>query len=230
MTIKRFLFVTLVWTGFLPCVAQPRPFEVDDSFVPELDYIQKIWTGRYDGIEQNSQIILSVSRVLRLDKDLTYTDVSGFHINQDTTEILLKYESGTYAYSKTDRLVTYSVKEDSAIDVNSFLQSGTLSYRTNHYTEQDSIQERTDNVQFTYANNDADRQWVFFDEQLMSSVDPRQKAVYSMTGTALDATVIEQNTQDCIKKNEVIFDLWGRRASFPNKGLYIKNGKKMILK
>ena len=89
------VFITL-WT--MVALAQPRPFEIDQSFIPTLEFMQKSWTGEYDGLEPNSRMIMSVKRVLVLNADLTYSNEVRGQIKNESEEVLLKSETGTYQY------------------------------------------------------------------------------------------------------------------------------------
>lgn len=53
----------------------------------------------------------------------------------------------------------------------------------------------------------------------------RAGAEADMTPTAIGVTTFTPNPDD-----ESIYDLWGRRVSNPNKGLYIRNGKKIMIR
>ena len=155
--------------------AQPRPFEPDPSFVPSLDFMQKSWSGDYDGLEPNSRKILSISRTMILNEDLTYTNEVKGQIKNQTEKVLLRYEKGTYLYDADNRYVIYSIEVDSTLDINSLLQGEELSYVVNHYLEDGAVKNSTEEVQFTRASSDDARQWILFDQQLASPVDPRQK-------------------------------------------------------
>ena len=208
--------------------AQPRPFEPDPSFVPSLEFMQKSWTGEYDGLEPNSKMILSLSRTLVLNADLTYKNEVKGQIKNQSEEVLLRYETGTYQYSSDNRMVSYSIEADSTLDINILLRGEELSYAVNHYKEEGTEKTSTEEVQFTSAANDDARQWVLFDQQLMSPIDQMQKAVYVMTGKHTEPTGIFQLHNRNYK--DVYYNLNGHQVGKVIRGLYIANGKKILVK
>lgn len=219
---------TGLWT--LTISAQPRPFDIDTSFVPSLEFMQKSWTGEYDGLEPNSKMILSIKRQLVLNSDLTYKNEVKGHIKEQSEEVLLRYETGTYQYDSENHNIRYSIEMDSTLDINLLLQGEELSYAVNHYKETETEKTSMEEVQFTVATNDASRQWVLFDQQLMSPIDPKQKAVYVMGGTEIEPTGISaiHGNIDTIERD--VYTLDGRKIISPRKGLFIINGKKFIIK
>ena len=210
--------------------AQPRPFEPDPSFVPSLEYMQKSWSGEYDGLEPNSKMILSLSRTLVLNADLTYKNEVKGQIKDQSEEVLLRYETGTYQYDSDNRLVTYSIEADSTLDINILLKGEELSYAVNHYKEEGIEKTSTEEVQFTRAASGEARQWVLFDSQLMSPIDPRQKAVYVMTGKEILPSGVVVVPYKGIPCSDVSYDLNGRMIANPTKGIYIIHRKIVILK
>jgi len=209
-------------------MAQPRPFEPDPSYVPSLEFMQKSWTGKYDGLEPNSRMIMSLSRTLVLNADLTYkNEVKGL-IKDMSEEVLLRFETGTYQYSPDHRLFTYSIETDSTLDINILLRGEELTYAVNHYKEEENEKTSTEEVLFTRAATDDARQWILFDQQLMSPIDPRQKAVYVMTGKRIEPNGILQLYNRNYK--DVYYDLNGHQVGKATHGLYIANGKIILVK
>lgn len=223
---KKTLFV--IW-GVL-CVmaiqAQPRPFEPDPSFVPSLDFLQKTWSGEYDGLEPNSRMILSLRRTLVLKTDLTYTNEVMGHVKNQSEEVLLRYETGTYQYRADAHAVAYSIEVDSTLDINILLKGEELVYAVNHYLEDGNKKTSTEGVQFTRAASDDARQWIMFDQQLMSPIDSRQKAVYVLQGTASVISDISNVVSEMHRSGKSIYDMNGRKLNNANGGIVISNGKK----
>ena len=213
------MVVITLWT--MSALAQPRPYEIDQSFIPTLEFMQKSWTGEYDGLEPNSRMIISVKRALVLNADFTYSNEVRGQIKNESEEILLKLEVGTYQYDLETQLVTYSIEIDSIFDINNYLQHKEAGYMVNHYMLEGTPKSTTEKAQFTRAANDAARQWVLFDQQLMSPIDSRQKAVYVMLGKELEFTDIVPTYKRACDKNG-IYDMLGRRLSqMPSHGFYI---------
>ena len=224
----KFVLLLLSTLSCMAMKAQPRPFEPDPSFVPTLEFMQKSWTGEYDGLEPNSRMILSLSRTLVLNADMTYKNVVKGQIKDQSEEVLLRFETGTYQYSTDNRLVTYSVEIDSTLDINILLRGEELTYVVNHYKEEGNEKTSMEEVQFTRAAIDDVRQWILFDQQLMSPIDPRQKAVYVMTGKNIEHTGIFQLYNRNYK--DVYYNLTGHQVGKVIRGLYIANGKKILVK
>ena len=227
---KKFLFTILGVLWMMTMQAQPRPFEPDPSFVPSLDFMQKSWNGEYDGLEPNSKMILSISRALVLNKDLTYTNEVKGQIKEQSEEVLLRYEKGTYQYNTENRTVNYSIDVDSTLDINILLKGEELSYAVNHYLEEGTMKTSTEEVQFTRAASDDVRQWILFDPQLMSPIDTRQKAIYVMTGKEIEASKIVILSYDTNTEWKEIYNLDGRISKSPSKGIYIINRKKILIR
>ena len=229
---KKFVLLLLSTLSVMTVNAQPRPFETDPSFVPTLEFMQKSWTGEYDGLEPNSKMILSLSRTLVLNADLTYKNEVKGQIKDQSEEVLLRYETGTYQYSPDNRMVTYSIEADSTLDVNILLKGEKLTYAVNHYKEGGTEKTSTEEVLFTSAASDDARQWVLFDQQLMSPIDQRQKAVYVMTGKETEPSSI---TVPFYQTNGCPVNIYGMNGKMvKNKktpyGIYIMNRKKVLLR
>ncbi len=219
------LFVVLLCS--LTTIAQPRPYEIDESFVPSLDFMQKSWSGEFDGLDPNARMILSIKRTLLLNPDMTFTNEVTGRV-KDAPAILLMKESGTYQYSSDDQMVVYTIEADSTLDMRKYLQGGEVNYAVNHYGPAVAPKTNSEKAQFTAAADDANRQWVLFDQQLLSPIDQRQKAVYVMTGTEIDASSVQSVPFQRDRGDAVCYDLGGRRLKAPARGITIVNGMKKI--
>lgn len=225
---KKTLFMVFFTLWAMAVFSQPRPFEIDQSFIPTLEFMQKSWTGEYDGLEPNSRMIMSVKRVLVLNADLTYSNEVRGQIKNESEEVLLKSESGIYQYDLETQLITYSIEIDSTLDINDYLQVKEVHYVVNHYKQEGEEKANTEKAQFTRAANDINRQWVLFDQQLLSPIDQSQKAVYVMTGKEIEPSGIASLYQRDSNSNEY-YDLCGRRIDKPIRGIFISNGKKVVI-
>ena len=230
---KKYAFTCLSALCALLAPAQPRPFEIDPSFAPPLEFMQKSWTGQYDGLESNSKMILSLSRSLVLHADLTYLNEVTVHIKDHSGEVLLRHETGTYQYNSGTHAVIYTVDADSTLDINSLLKGEELTYAVGHYKQEGKTQTSTETAQFTYASSDDTRQWVSFDPQLMSPIDPRQRAVYVMSGKEIETSAIHLPYKTSLSDVTPVYDLSGCKmkvGSARSKGIYIVNGAKIVFK
>ena len=135
----RYFFIIIGMLLATNMSAQPRPFEPDPSFTPSLEFMQKIWTGEYDGLEPNSKMILSIHRKLILQKDLTYTNEVKGKIKNQSEEVVLQYESGTYQLDSDNKTIKYSIDADSTLDINILLKGETPNYTVNHYKENGKV-------------------------------------------------------------------------------------------
>ena len=226
---KRYalMMIVILWVYFT--FAQPRPFEIDNTFQPTTAFMQKSWYGEYDGLETNSKFILSIKRTLVLYSDYTFINTVKAQVKNETKEFLLKYEKGAYNYSYTTQNITYTLEKDSVLDISNYLQSKASYYTINKYKQDGKEKIYTEKAQFTKANNDAARQLVLFDQQFVSPVDQSQKAVYVMTGKKIESTNIIPIYHNNEKK-DTYYDINGRRVMKPGIGLYINKGKKVIIK
>lgn len=226
---KKFVVTIMGVLCGMTMQAQPRPFEPDPSFAPSLEFMQKSWNGEYDGLEPNSKMILSIFRTLVLNEDLTYANEVKGHIKEQSEEVLLRYERGTYQYNTDNSTITYSIDVDSTLDINILLKGEELIYKVNHYLEDGNKKTSTEGVQFTRAASDDARQWILFDQQLVSPIDPRQKAVYVMTGKKIEPSSISTPSYD-IRYSNRYYTLSGRETEIPQKGINIFNRKKFFKK
>lgn len=212
--------------------SQPRPFEIDQTFIPTEEYLQKTWTGAYDGYETNSRMILSISRTLTLHSDNSYTNEIKGRVNQlgiqSDNEIVIKYEYGVYQYNLNDATVSYYVEKDSTLDINTYLQGKTPEYEVKNIENNPDITS-SEKVQFTKANKDDTRQWVLFDPQLKSPIDNRQPAVYVMTGIPIILTGLKRPKTE-YNTNSDYYNLNGHKISNPTQGIFITKGRKIFIR
>ena len=223
---KSILMVfTTLWA--LVASAQPRPYEIDPSFIPTLEFMQKSWTGEYDGLEPNSRMILSIKRSLVLNPDMTYINEVKGQVKQQLDEVLLRYEVGTYQYNSDTQTLTCLIESEKSLDINILLQGDELKYIEKDYKQEETEKTSSEMAQFTRAATDDARQWVLFDQKLMSPINPVKQAVYVMTGTEIetDDMYLPLLNSDIDKR---AYDLNGRPIYKSNNGLLIIKGKKVI--
>lgn len=226
---RKAFFAILATIWAMTATAQPRPFEIDNTFQPTLQYMQKHWTGEYDGMENNSKMIVTINRSLTLNNDMTYINEVWGQVKNETGTVLLRHETGTYQYDTETRLLSYSVGCDSTIDINDYLQDEATEYTVNHYKEEGLEKVNTEMAQFTAAATDDQRQWVLFDPQLMSPVDPRQRAVYVMNGEPIETTIVPLAR---LHKDDLhaTYQLNGMKTGSRRNGLHIVNGRMTIVR
>lgn len=222
-----FLFV------FASSWAQPEPFPIDRSFTPELSFLQKQWTGEYNGVDPMSQARLSISRILCLYEDMTFTNVSSGVIasNNGVSDVMiLKYERGTYIYDPTTKGITYELEADSALDMSAYLINNEIVYKVNSYTDSSTENTYLEPVQFTFPNG-GDRKWVVQDSKLGSDQQQGKPAVYVMTGRDLSSLGISHPNAGFSRNQDSLYDLNGHKLRYvPSKMIVIKSGKKYLKK
>lgn len=220
-----FIFITLIG------MAQPEPFPIDRSFVPELDFLQKQWFGEYNGVDPMSQARLSISRTLSLYEDMTFTNVSCGIISTNggvSDEIKLRSERGTYKYDSTTKGITYVLEADTALDMNAYMRNKTIEYKVNEYSVGSKDNMYSEPAQFTYPNEGV-RKWVVQDPKLGSDQQQGKPAVYVMTGTDLSTSAISDITVENASTD--IYDLKGNKLKYvQSKTIIIKSGKKYLTK
>lgn len=228
---KKIFILSLHFFIALVAMAQPEPFPIDKSFVPELDYLQKQWYGEYNGVDPMSEARISVKRTLCLFKDMTFTNLTYGVIRtkaNTSEEMLLRKEEGKYQYNTNSREVEYVLVADSALDMNSYMRQNSIKYTVNKYNESSTNNSYSEPVQFTHETQGA-RNWVVLDSKLGSDRQQGMPAVYIMSGRELNTNVPELPFISFEK--DVMYDLNGRViVDEPNRGIIIKNGKKYIVK
>lgn len=224
---KLIIMAMAIW-GVTETKAQPRPYEIDNSFEPTLEFLNQAWEGTYDGLEPNSRMIVTVQRTLQLRPDMTYSNETLGTIKGHTATVVLKREEGTYTYDDNTHTLTYVVMSDSTLDINTLLQATPLVYEVHHHTDDEEARTNTEYVQFTPIDNRGERRWIAFDYQLYSPVDPMRQAVYTLTGSPLGqhGNSIESLTHPTMIE---AYDIVGRKIkSTGHKVLRITTGKKTI--
>ncbi len=224
---KRIMILSCYLTlMYLQVNAQDAPFAIDNGFVATLEYIQKTWTGGYEGVDPNSREKLTVSRTLVLRTDFTYTNETTVHTEKMPENIMLRHEEGVYAFNSDEQQVEYTVRKDSALNLATFFRNNQVNYIVNEYDDTATENASTEKAQFTFANTDGERQWVAFDNKLKSTVNPQRDAVYLMQGEKI-SDGIGIIADDARQKRTGIYNLQGIKVTHPHKGIYILNGKKV---
>lgn len=228
---KKLFILSLHFFIALVAMAQPEPFPIDKSFVPELDYIQKQWYGEYNGVDPMSEARISIKRTLCLYKDMTFTNLTYGVIqtrNNTSEEMLLRKEQGKYIYNSSSRVIAYVLSVDSALDMNSYLRQNSIKYTVNKYTDSSTNNSYNEPVQFTYDNQGV-RNWIVQDAKLGSDRQQGMPAVYIMAGSEFNTSV--PTIPFISYGKDEMYDLNGREIfNVPNRGIIIKNGKKYIVK
>lgn len=213
--------------------AQPEPYPIDRTFVPDLSFLQKHWSAEYNGVDPMSQARITTKRNLCLYDDLTFTNLSYGVIrtrNGISEEMLLRSEKGSYSYDSTTKEISYVLEADTALNMEVYLKNGNVKYIINQYTDTSLNNQYTEQAQFTYLI-DGDRQWVIQDSKLGSDQQQGKPAVYVMTGTDLSTSAIFDITVDSHNASTDIYDMKGNKLKYvQSKTIIIKSGKKYLTK
>lgn len=229
------LFLMTVSLGW----SQPEPYPVDKTFIPELSFLQRKWEGEYHGIDPRSRTRLYVSRILQLNEDMTFINITrGGIVKNDVCvdTLLLKYEQGNYEYNKERRIITYILQSDSTLAMDAYISKDSIiEYTVNRYTETNGNNAYTEPVQFM-AENDGKRAWVMQDSKLGSDQKQGMPAVYLMNASPSESdTLTYIHPMTVANKQNIsnrMFDLKGREVNSieTSEGIIIHNGRKYLYK
>ena len=226
---KRIMILSCYLTlTYLQVNAQDVPFAIDNGFVATQEYIQKNWTGGYEGVDPNSREKLTISRTLVLRTDMTYTNETTGHTEKMPEDNVLRHEEGGYVFNSDEQQVIFTVKKDSALNLATFFRSNQVKYIVNEYDDTATENVSAEKAQFTFADADGERQWVVFDNRLKSTINPQRDAVYLMQEEKI-SDGIEIATDDTRQRTTGIYNLQGMKIRHPHKGIYILNGKKTYI-
>lgn len=157
--------------------------DVDESYIPSASTIQTTWYGEYEGYDAEqskndggAEVKTTIRRKLTLNPNGTYSNEiwgvlkkNGFN-NTEFTQF--EVEAGTYSYSATRGVVTYTVTYDSLINYKTLLKVG---YDKKHYYSVDGKNSNdkknyTEAAKFTKENKGR-RQWITKDTYLHTLTD-----------------------------------------------------------
>lgn len=233
---KRVVVFVLCVVVCLDFFAQPTPYPIDQTFVPELSFLQEEWNGEYNGIDPRSGTRLYISRTLCLNDDMTFTNVTYGGIIQDdicADTLLFKSEKGIYEYNADLRQITYVVQGDSSLALDVYLKAGhEVEYTVNDNVEGTAVSSYQEKVQFMSEHNGT-RSWVVQDTKLGSDQMQGKPAVYLMEVVLRANSIITiGSTSDLNGNNHQMYDLMGRKISHGTKsdGIVIMNGRKYLFR
>lgn len=231
---KKFYLILLLLVTTFNMWAQPEPYPVDKSFIPELPFLQKQWIGEYRGVDPRSKATLYISRDLSLHDDMTFVNVTyGGVIQNDmcVDTLLLKYEQGTYEYDKNNQCIIYSIERDSTLAIDAYLnKNSAVKYMVNTYTEISGYQNYNETTQFTGLDNGG-RSWVMIDPKLGSDQKQGMPSVYLLKEKKQENSITSPHVS-CKNKSNKKYDLMGKEVKGNRfcKGIVIYNGRKCLFK
>lgn len=227
---KKF-FLILLSMVTLDIWAQPEPYPVDKTFIPELSFLQKQWQGKYRGVDPRSKKVLYISRELSLCEDMTFVNITygGIIENEICIDsLLLKYEHGTYEYDKEKQKIIYYIQRDSSLAMDVYLSKDkTIKYITNRYGAGVNGKSYMEQTQFTTINY-GERSWIMIDSKLGSDQEQGKPSVYLMN---IKKTASNVKTITLTYEERSWYDLIGRKINSKTcpKGIVIRNGRKYIV-
>lgn len=153
-------------------------FNVDRDFIPAESYIQKKWSGEYEGWDDIQQKNTKIKRVLTLNANKTYTNViQGVLIESGKTDYVdFERESGTYTYNARTGVVTYSVTSDSIIQ---YKDQQFVGYNMKKYYDYQAG-TYTEKTNFSHLTN-GKRNWITKDMYLQSLTAEKIDLTFDMS-------------------------------------------------
>lgn len=150
---------------------------IDASYSPSESEIQKVWTGQYEGWDENQKMNTKIKRMLTLKPNKTYTNIiQGVLVQSGKSEYVdFEKEAGTYTYSSRTNTITYTVNSDSILD---YGNQKFNSYRGKKYYDH-TEGNYTEKVQFS-TMKDNQRSWITRDTYLQSLTDKTLNIAFMM--------------------------------------------------
>lgn len=232
---KKLIVVLIIAFSWINGMAQPQPFPIDESFVPDLTFLQREWNAEYFGIDPMSKKRFYIQRKLKLYPDMSFeNEVRGGVVVDDVCldTLVIKSERGSYSYDKPQQKIDYCLEYDSVLTLNKYVSvEHVVEYTCNDYLSTGNTQTYSEATSFM-AEENGNRPWVLQDTKMGSDVAQGMPAVYIMNGKEMETThVISLKISEQSKK-QGCFDILGRRQVGPSlrKGILIINGKKVYVK
>ena len=150
---------------------------IDTSYSPTESEIQQVWTGEYEGWDNNQRKNTKIKRLLTLQPNKTYTNIiQGVLIESGKSEYVdFEKERGTYTYSSRTNTITYSVASDSILDYGRQKFDGYHGKKFYDHTDGNY----TEKVQFS-LKKDGQRSWITHDTYLQSLTDKTLNIAFMM--------------------------------------------------
>ena len=142
---------------------------IDKSFSPSLSYLQKSWSGEYEGWDAVQEANTTIRRMLVLYPNGNYTNVIAGKLVKSGKDSFFKFESeaGTYTYDSSNRTVRYTCRYDSVLNYQD--QSYTVYQKKHYYDHQEA--SYTEKADFSALLSNNKRRWITQDTYLQSLTD-----------------------------------------------------------
>lgn len=232
---KKLVFVLMIAWSWINGWAQPQPFPIDKSFIPDLEFLQREWNAEYFGIDPMSRKRFYIKRKLKLYTDMSFeNEVRGGVIVNDVCldTLVLKSERGSYSYDKSLQKIVYCLNSDSVLLLNKYVSvESVIEYICNDYLSTGNNQTYSEATSFM-AEENGNRPWVLQDTKMGSDVAQGMPAVYIMNGKELKPTNVNNLKVVGSYRKQDCFDLLGYKqvGTAIRKGVLIINGKKLLVK
>ena len=156
---------------------------VDNNFKADASYIQKEWSGEYEGWDAVQKKNTTIRRKLTLNPNGTYTNIiAGKLIETDKTQFFkFEAEGGTYTYNASTGLVTYKVDYDSILTYKN--QSYTKYAKKHYYAKEEA--NYSEKAEFSEMR-EGKRVWITKDTYLQSLTAEVLDLAFSMSEYAGD--------------------------------------------
>ena len=156
---------------------------VDANFKADASYIQKTWSGEYQGWDAVQKKNTTIRRKLVLNPNGTYTNIIAGKLLATDKNQFFKFEAegGTYTYNSSTGVVTYKVDYDSILTYKD--QSYTRYSKKHYYAEEKA--NYTEKAEFSEMK-EGKRVWITKDTYLQSLTAEILDLAFSMSEFAGD--------------------------------------------
>lgn len=152
--------------------------KVDTDFQPDASYLQKEWSGEYQGWDAVQKKNTTIRRKLTLNPNGTYTNIIAGKLIESGKDQFFKFESegGKYTYNQSTGTVNYTCEYDSILNYRD--QSYTRYSKKHYYSDEKA--NYTEKAEFSEMQQ-GKRVWITKDTYLQSLTAEVLDLVFSMS-------------------------------------------------
>lgn len=151
---------------------------VDNNFIPDASYIQKEWSGEYQGWDAVQKKNTTIRRKLTLNPNGTYKNIIAGKLIESGKNLFYKFESegGKYTYNQSTGTVNYTCEYDSVLNYSD--QSYTRYSKKHYYSEEKA--NYSEKAEFSEMQA-GKRVWITKDTYLQSLTAEVLDLIFSMS-------------------------------------------------
>ena len=151
---------------------------VDKNFTPDASYLQKEWSGEYQGWDDVQKKNTTIRRKLTLNPNGTYSNIIAGKLIASGKDQFFKFESegGKYTYNQSTGTVNYTCEYDSILN---YRDQSYTRYSKKHY-HSDEKANYTEKAEFSEIQQ-GKRVWITKDTYLQSLTAEVLDLVFSMS-------------------------------------------------